>query len=67
MLISNPAKKSKPKTEPMNNAIELQQVTKTFGKQTAVDRLDLAVPSGAIYGFIGPNGSGKTTTLRMIL
>ncbi len=50
-----------------NNAIELNQVTKRFGKQTAVDQIDLAVPEGAIYGFIGPNGSGKTTTLRMIL
>ena len=51
----------------MANAIELKGVTKTFGKQTAVDNLDLVVPEGAIYGFIGPNGSGKTTTLRMIL
>jgi len=51
----------------MSNAIELSQVTKRFGKQTAVDRIDLAVPEGSIYGFIGPNGSGKTTTLRMIL
>jgi ABC-2 type transport system ATP-binding protein len=51
----------------MTAAIELVQVTKSFGKQIAVDRLDLTVPSGAIYGFIGPNGSGKTTTLRMIL
>ena len=51
----------------MKNAIELREVTKRFGKQTAVDRIDLAVPEGAIYGFIGPNGSGKTTTLRMIL
>lgn len=51
----------------MTNAIELNQVTKRFGKQTAVDKLDLTVPEGSIYGFIGPNGSGKTTTLRMIL
>lgn len=51
----------------MTNAIELEQVTKTFGRQTAVDQLQLTVPEGAIYGFIGPNGSGKTTTLRMIL
>ena len=51
----------------MTNAIELEQVTKKFGRQTAVDQLQLAVPRGAIYGFIGPNGSGKTTTLRMIL
>ncbi len=51
----------------MNNAIELEAVTKRFAAQTAVDQLDLAVPEGSIYGFIGPNGSGKTTTLRMIL
>ena len=51
----------------MSNAIELNSVTKTFGKQVAVDNIDLVVPEGAIYGFIGPNGSGKTTTLRMIL
>jgi len=52
---------------PLNSAIELDQVSKSFGNQIAVDRLDLQVPEGAIYGFIGPNGSGKTTTLRMIL
>lgn len=51
----------------MINAIELESVTKTFGRQIAVDQLELTVPQGAIYGFIGPNGSGKTTTLRMIL
>lgn len=51
----------------MENAIELSSVSKRFGKQIAVDDLNLQVPSGAIYGFIGPNGSGKTTTLRMIL
>lgn len=50
-----------------DNAIELRQVTKQFGKQVAVDNLDLIVPKRSIYGFIGPNGSGKTTTLRMIL
>lgn len=48
-------------------AVELQGVTKTFGSQVAVDHLDLSVPTGSIYGFIGPNGSGKTTTIRMIL
>ncbi len=49
------------------NVIELNQITKTFGKNNAVDHLDLQVPKGSIYGFIGPNGSGKTTTIRMIM
>jgi len=49
------------------NAIDIQHVTKTYGPVVAVDDLSLAVPEGSIYGFIGPNGSGKTTTLRMIL
>jgi ABC-2 type transport system ATP-binding protein len=47
--------------------IELRQVTKSFGQVTAVKELDLKVPAGTIYGFIGPNGSGKTTTIRMIM
>jgi len=47
--------------------IELRQVTKNFGTVTAVKNLDLKVPAGTIYGFIGPNGSGKTTTIRMIM
>lgn len=49
------------------DVIELESVTKTFGEHTAVDNLSLSVPKGTIYGFIGPNGSGKTTTLRMIM
>lgn len=49
------------------NAVDIEQVTKSFGNHTAVDRLTLQVPAGSIYGFIGPNGSGKTTTLRMIM
>jgi ABC-2 type transport system ATP-binding protein len=49
------------------NAIELERITKTFDKVTAVDDLSLTVPQGTVYGFIGPNGSGKTTTLRMIM
>ena len=51
----------------MANAIRLTDVTKRFSGVTAVDQLTLAVPEGSIYGFIGPNGSGKTTTLRMIM
>ena len=48
-------------------AIRLDRVTKRFGGHVAVDELSLEVPPGSVYGFIGPNGSGKTTTLRMIL
>jgi ABC-2 type transport system ATP-binding protein len=49
------------------NALEIRDVTKQFGTVVAVDRLSLSVPEGSIYGFIGPNGSGKTTTIRMIM
>jgi ABC-2 type transport system ATP-binding protein len=49
------------------NIVEIEKVTKTFGDHVAVNALSLAVPQGSIYGFIGPNGSGKTTTLRMIM
>jgi ABC-2 type transport system ATP-binding protein len=49
------------------HAITLRRVTKRFGGAAAVDDLSLDVPAGSIYGFIGPNGSGKTTTLRMIM
>src|SRR6476659_3863656 len=48
-------------------AVSIEQVTKTFRQHVAVDDLSLEVPRGSIYGFIGPNGSGKTTTLRMIM
>ena len=48
-------------------AVRIEHVTKTFGTFAAVDDLSLDVPRGTIYGFIGPNGSGKTTTLRMIM
>ncbi len=48
-------------------AVRTRGLIKRFGRQTVVDRLDLTVPTGAVYGFLGPNGSGKTTTLRMLL
>lgn len=47
--------------------VELTNVTKNYGQHRAVSDLSLAVPEGSLYGFIGPNGSGKTTTIRMIL
>jgi ABC-2 type transport system ATP-binding protein len=49
-------------------AISSRGLTKRFrGGQLAVDHVDLAVPAGSVYGFLGPNGSGKTTTIRMLL
>ncbi|SDR95372.1 ABC-2 type transport system ATP-binding protein [Microterricola viridarii] len=48
-------------------AIETAGLSKRFRAQMAVDGIDLAVPSGSVFGFLGPNGSGKTTTIRMLL
>ncbi|MEO7235175.1 MAG: ABC transporter ATP-binding protein [Lapillicoccus sp.] len=48
-------------------AVETVGLTKRFGDRLAVDGIDLVVPRGAVYGFLGPNGSGKTTTIRMLL
>lgn len=47
-------------------AIETQGMTRLFGAVTAVDRVDLAIPRGSIYGFLGPNGCGKSTSIRML-
>lgn len=46
--------------------IDVQQITKRFGRHTAVDDISFSVGSGEIVGFLGPNGAGKTTTLRML-
>ncbi len=48
------------------NVIDVRGLTKRFGEKTVVDDFDMTVPRGAIYGFLGPNGSGKTTTIRMM-
>ncbi|AZM57827.1 multidrug ABC transporter ATP-binding protein [Streptomyces sp. WAC 01529] len=47
--------------------IETRGLTKRYGRHLAVDRLDLTVPEGSVFGFLGPNGSGKTTTIRMLM
>ncbi|MEO8881959.1 MAG: ABC transporter ATP-binding protein, partial [Devosia sp.] len=46
--------------------IAVTGLTKDFGEKRVVDHFDITVPKGAIYGFLGPNGSGKTTTIRML-
>ncbi len=48
------------------NVIDVRGLTKRFGDRTVVDCVDLEVPEGQIHGFLGPNGSGKTTTIRML-
>ena len=47
--------------------VEVRGLTKTFGRVTAVDEVSFTAPAGRVTGFLGPNGSGKTTTLRMVL
>jgi ABC-2 type transport system ATP-binding protein len=47
-------------------AIDVHGLTKRFGSKLAVDGVDIAVPEGQVWGFLGPNGSGKTTTIRML-
>jgi ABC-2 type transport system ATP-binding protein len=48
------------------NAIETEQLTRSFGSLVAVDHLTLSIPTGNVFGFLGPNGAGKTTTIRML-
>lgn len=51
---------------PMNNAITVQELSKSFKTVLAVDRLSFTVETGEIFGLLGPNGAGKTTTIRML-
>lgn len=50
----------------MNSAIEVRGLTKKFGQLTAVNSIDMSIPENVVYGFLGPNGSGKTTAIRMM-
>ena len=62
----DPAALAPPST--VDSAVRTSGLTKRFrGGQVAVDGIDLVVPYGSVYGFLGPNGSGKTTTIRMLL
>ncbi len=51
----------------MNNVVETKQLSKKFGKDFAVNNVEIQIRKGEIYGFLGPNGAGKTTTIRMLL
>ena len=51
----------------MTYAIQTETISRSFGTVKAVDRLSLNVPTGSVFGFLGPNGSGKTTTIRLLL
>ena len=49
------------------NVLTIQNLSKSFGKQKIIDNLNISVPAGSIFGFIGKNGAGKTTTMKMVL
>lgn len=49
------------------NVLTIQNLSKSFGKQKIIDNLNMSVPEGSVFGFIGKNGAGKTTTMKMVL
>ena len=49
------------------NAIEIEGLSKTFGRAKALDGFDMTVREGEVHGFLGPNGAGKSTTIRILL
>jgi len=50
----------------MTTAVQVSELTRTFGTLTAVDRISFTIEQGEIFGLLGPNGAGKTTTLSML-
>src|SRR5579884_3295640 len=68
MTSSATAREAPPRSEGERTpAVETHGLTKRFGQRTAIDGVDLHVPSGSAFGFLGPNGAGKTTMIRMLL
>ncbi|MDR4888094.1 ABC transporter ATP-binding protein [Fredinandcohnia sp. QZ13] len=51
----------------MTNTVEIEKVSKSFGKKVVLNEIDLTIEEGTIYGFIGPSGAGKTTLVKMIV
>jgi len=49
------------------SVIATERLTKRYGHRMGIEELDVTVPDGAVFGFLGPNGSGKTTTIRVLL
>ena len=49
------------------NVLTIQNLSKSFGKQKIINDLNMSVPEGSVFGFIGQNGAGKTTTMKMVL
>ena len=67
MTATTPARASGTSQRPATSAVRTRELVKRFGDFPAVAGIDLDVPAGAVFGFLGPNGSGKTTTIRMLL
>jgi len=67
MMFKNRFLPSNPKPEEFTDAIVAENLTKRFGKFTAVDSISFKVHPGEVFGWLGPNGAGKTTTIRMLL
>ena len=51
----------------MDTIIQTHQLTKRFAKQSVINQVSMTIKEGEIYGFLGPNGSGKTTIMKMLL
>src|SRR5580765_4564108 len=66
-LNSRSAKPREPKPMSEQPAIQMQGVTKRFGRKTVLDGVDLTVPAGQTFAFLGRNGAGKTTSIKMLL
>jgi len=66
-MSQTPAAMTSPCGSPITHAVVVNDLTKDFGSFRAVDHISLEVKRGQIFGFLGPNGSGKTTTIRMLL
>ena len=49
------------------NVLTIQHLSKSFGRQKIINDLNMSVPEGSVFGFIGQNGAGKTTTMKMVL